>query len=110
MQESSWKQLKPGSPSVMTSTPQRFIMADGTIHQSRDLQKLHYKWQDQECLLDTYILKNTHLAFPLIVGLDFLSATGAVLEVGEGRYGFRSGGGYAYYPFLPAQGSSRFGY
>ncbi|KAL0146720.1 hypothetical protein M9458_058060, partial [Cirrhinus mrigala] len=42
MQENLWKQLKKKSPSVITSTPQRFIMADGTIHQSRDLQKLHW--------------------------------------------------------------------
>ncbi|RXN04493.1 Transposon Ty3-G Gag-Pol poly [Labeo rohita] len=103
MQENLWKQLKMDTPSVIASTPQRFIMADGTIHQSRDLQNLHYQWHDQECTLDTYILKNTHLAFPLIAGLDFLTATGAVLEVGQGRYGLRSGKGYTYYPFLPSQ-------
>ncbi len=34
MQESMWKQLKTGSPPVINSVPQRFIMADGTIHQS----------------------------------------------------------------------------
>ncbi|KAL0199927.1 hypothetical protein M9458_003114, partial [Cirrhinus mrigala] len=55
------------------------------------------------CFVDTYILKNTHLAFPLIAGLDFLIATGAVLEVAQGRYGLRSGKGYTYYPFLPSQ-------
>ncbi|RXN06555.1 Transposon Ty3-G Gag-Pol poly [Labeo rohita] len=103
MQENLWKQLKMETPLVIPSTPQRFIMADGTIYQSRDLQKLHYPWHDQECTLDTYILKNTHLAFPLIAGLDFLTATGAVLEVGQGWYGLRSSKGYTYYPFLPSQ-------
>ncbi len=78
-------------------------MADGTIHQSRDLQKLLYQWHDQECTVDTYILKNTHLAFLLIAGSDFLNTTGAVLEVGQSRYGLRSGKGYTYYPFLPSQ-------
>ncbi len=56
--------------------------------------------------MDTYILKNTHLAFPLIAGLDVLNATGAVLEVGQGRYGLRSGKGYTYYPFMPLQVSA----
>ncbi|KAL0172920.1 hypothetical protein M9458_033231, partial [Cirrhinus mrigala] len=56
MQENLCKQLTKESPSVITSTPQRFIMADGTIHQSRDLQKLQYLSHDQECLVDTYIL------------------------------------------------------
>ncbi len=106
MQESLWKQLKTESPPVINSVPQRFIMADGTIHQSRDLRKLQYHWHDQECSVDTYILKNTHLAFPLIAGLDFLNATGAVLEVGQGRYGLRSGKGYTYYPFMPSQVSA----
>ncbi len=106
MQESLWKQLKTESPPVINSVPQRFIMADGTIHQSRDLRKLQYHWHDQECSVDTYILKNTHLAFPLIAGLDFLNATGAVLEVGQGRYGLRSGKGYMYYPFMPSQVSA----
>ncbi len=54
MQENLWKQLKTESPSVIISTPQRFIMADGTIYQSRDLQKLQYPWHDQECTVDTY--------------------------------------------------------
>ncbi|RXN12455.1 Retrovirus-related Pol poly from transposon [Labeo rohita] len=35
--------------------------------------------------------------------MDFLSATGAVLEIAQGRYGLRSGKGYTYYPFLPSQ-------
>ncbi|KAL1269215.1 hypothetical protein QQF64_031504 [Cirrhinus molitorella] len=86
MQESLWKQLKTKSPPIMTSAPQKFIMADGTIHQSRDLQRIRFQWHDQDCMLDTYILKNTHLAFPIIAGLDFLSATGAVLEVAQGRF------------------------
>ncbi|KAL0151927.1 hypothetical protein M9458_052779, partial [Cirrhinus mrigala] len=60
MQENLWKQLKEESPSVITSTPQRFIMAAGTIHQSRDLQKLQFMWHDQD-------------------------ATGAVLEMAQGR-------------------------
>ncbi|RXN09915.1 extracellular calcium-sensing receptor-like protein [Labeo rohita] len=36
-------------------------------------------------------------------GLDFLSATGAILEVAQGRCGLRSGKGYTYYTFLPTQ-------
>ncbi len=43
MQESLWKQLKTESPPVINSVPQRFIMADGMIHQTRDLRKLQYR-------------------------------------------------------------------
>lgn len=73
-------------------------MADGTIHQTRELRKM---WHDKECNVNTYILKDTHLAFPPIARLDFLSTTGAILEVGQGRYGLRSGKGYIHHPFLP---------
>lgn len=102
MQEKLWNQLKGEAQSVITSIPQRFVMADGTIHQTRDLQKIHYQWQNKDCCGNTYILKDTHLAFPLISGLDFLSATGAILEIGQGRYGLPSGKGYVYHPFLPS--------
>lgn len=84
-------------PSVLTSTTQRFVMTDGTIHQSRDLKNIFYHWHDRECRLDRFILKDTPLiAFPLIAGLDFLTATRAVLAVGEGRYGLKAEKLYTY--------------
>ncbi|KAL0173712.1 hypothetical protein M9458_029680 [Cirrhinus mrigala] len=102
MQEKEWYQLKGKAQSVITSIPQRCIMADGTIHQTRDLQKIHYQWHDKDFSVNTYILKDTHLAFPPIAALNFLSATGDILELGQGKYGLPSGKGYIYHPFLPS--------
>lgn len=97
MQEKLWNQLKGNTPSVLTSTTQRFVMTDGTIHQSRYLKNIFYHWHDRECRLDRFILKDTPLiAFPLIAGLDFLTATRAVLAVGEGRYGLKAEKLYTY--------------
>lgn len=39
--------------------------------------------------VDTHVMKDNYLAFPLVTGLDFLSATGAVLDFGDGRYGLK---------------------
>lgn len=47
MQEKLWNQLKGNTPSVLTSTTQRFVMTDGTIHQSRDLKNIFYHWHDR---------------------------------------------------------------
>lgn len=54
MKEDVWQKLKKSSIPVLVLTPQRFIMADGTIHQSRDLQKKEYQWHDKECNVNTF--------------------------------------------------------
>lgn len=43
-------------------------------------------------------MKNAHLAFPIIAGLDFLRAAETIVDVGQGRYGLKMERGYIYYP------------
>ncbi len=102
MQENLWKQLGGDAPLGRSASTQRFIMADGKIHQAIDQMSIWYKWHGKEYMLNTYIMKDSHLAFPLITGLDFLTATGAILEVGRNCYGLKTESGYNYYLFLPA--------
>lgn len=97
IQDNLWRQLDGETPSVITSSHQIFIMADGNIHQSRYLQKIWFELHDQVCCVDTYILKNTHFSFPFIASLDFLSP---VLDVGQGKYWLRYEEWYTYYTFL----------
>jgi len=100
MQESLWKQLG-GEPSANPLVPlQQFIMADGKIHQAFNKKTICYNWHEKVCGVDTYIMKDAHLAFPLIAGLDFLRATEAVVDVGQGRYGLKVGKGYMYHSFI----------
>ncbi|XP_051980590.1 uncharacterized protein LOC127641718 [Xyrauchen texanus] len=102
IQESLWRQLggetKPDPPGPL----QRFIMADGKMHQAINKKTVCYEWHDKVCRLDTYIMKDAHLAFPLIAGLDFLRAAEAIVDVGQWRYGLKIGKGYIYHPFLTA--------
>lgn len=44
-------------------------------------------------------MKDAHLAFPLLAGLDFLRAAGAILDLTQNRYGLETEEGYMYYPF-----------
>ncbi|KAL0152397.1 hypothetical protein M9458_052120 [Cirrhinus mrigala] len=100
MQESLWRQLGGDTLSLTPTSPQRFIMADGKVHQATNQRTLNYKWQDKICSVDTYILKDAHLAFPLIAGLDFLRVAGALLDVAQSRYGLKTGTSYTFYPFM----------
>lgn len=48
-------------------------------------------------------MKDAHLAFPLIAGLDFLQDTEALLDMGQSRYSLETGTGTTYHPFLTSQ-------
>lgn len=48
-------------------------------------------------------MKESHLAFALIVGLDFLNGKIAILAVGNNRYGLKTEKGYTCYPFLSVE-------
>ncbi|KAL0159071.1 hypothetical protein M9458_047147, partial [Cirrhinus mrigala] len=100
MQESLWRQLGGDTSSLTPTSPQRFIMVDGKVHQATNQSTVNYKWQDKVCSVDTYILKDVHLAFPLIAGLDFLRVAGALLDVGQSRYSLKTGTSYTFYPFM----------
>ncbi|GAA6081124.1 uncharacterized protein LOC125141425, partial [Tachysurus ichikawai] len=104
MQENLWQQLTGEAPTSTSQSTQRFIMADGKVHQAVEKRTVSYKWHEKECRVDTYIMKDAHLAFPLIAGLDFLTVMGAILEVRQHRYALDTQKGYTYHPFLPSQG------
>lgn len=47
-------------------------------------------------------MKDAHLAFLLLDGLDFLRAARAILELAQNRYGLEAEGGYMHYYFSNA--------
>ncbi len=75
-------------------------MADGKVHQAMNQSIINYKWQGKMCRVETYIMKDAHLAFDLISGLDFLQAAEAILDIGQNRYGLKTETSYKFYPFL----------
>ncbi|KAI2647185.1 Transposon Tf2-9 polyprotein [Labeo rohita] len=103
MQETVCRQLGGDATTRTASPPQKLIMADGKVHQALDQKNISYQWHNKVCKLNTFIMKDAHLAFPLLVGLDFLRAAGAILELAQNKYGLEADGGYVYYPFLNTQ-------
>lgn len=102
MQENLWRQLGGKTNADHLVPLQRFIMVDGKVHQAFNKRTICYNWHEKVCGVETYIMKDAHLVFPLIAGLDFLRATEAIVDVGQGRYGLKVGKGYVYHSFITA--------
>lgn len=57
------------------------MVADGKAHVSEGRTPVVYEWHGMVWTIDTYVMSNEHLAFPLVLGLDFLRQTGVQLNV-----------------------------
>ncbi|RXN36895.1 reverse ribonuclease integrase [Labeo rohita] len=102
LQKSAWDKMHDREVKTSKAMPsQKFIMADGTIHHSLDHQLMNFVWHGREYEMGAFIMEDSHLAFPVIIGLDFLRLAGVVVDFEQGRYGIRRGKDYQYFPFLP---------
>ena len=50
-----------------------FILADMKLHTREGKVQLSYEWTGLLVTVDSYIMTNTLLVFPLVLGLDVLS-------------------------------------
>lgn len=101
IQESVWKRLRcKRVEASKTLSSQKFIMADGTVHHSRDHQSMSFEWHGEKYKVGAFIMRDSHLAFPVIIGLDFLKLAKVVVDLEQGRYGIRRGKDYEYFPFM----------
>lgn len=80
MSEGLWQQITLAEEPLQSTERQKFVMADGTVRQSLGRKRQDY-WQGGQWDVEVHIMEDCHLAFPLILGLDFLSQTAAVLDL-----------------------------
>ena len=106
MKESLWKRVMPAGETFLPADRQGFVLADGTAHQALGKKDLGFDWHGVKTTIDTHVMQDRHLVFPVILGLDFLAETGAMLDLAKNRYGLKTGKGYTYYPFLSQESTS----
>ncbi|KAK7883986.1 hypothetical protein WMY93_027109 [Mugilogobius chulae] len=65
---------------------QRFVMADGTAHTALGKQNFRSDWHGHKLNMG-HVMEDRHLAFSLIIGLDFPTEAGAILNLAKRVYG-----------------------
>ena len=106
IKESLWKRIMLPDEAFLPAERQGFVLADGTAHQALGKKGLEFDWHGVQRTVDTHVMQDRHLVFSLILGLDFLSETGAILDLAKNRYGVKTGKGYTHYPFLSQKSNS----
>ncbi|KAL6479926.1 hypothetical protein MHYP_G00109590 [Metynnis hypsauchen] len=100
MQSSLWQKMARDGETLSTGDPLTFVLADGKSHQAKGKTQLVYTWHGAVWTLVTYIMADSNLAFPLILGLDFLTKAQVQLNLGGRTYGVLIHGKRSFFPFL----------
>ncbi|KAG2466099.1 PED1A protein, partial [Polypterus senegalus] len=74
MQRSWWNKIARQNEKLLATLTIKFIMADGTEHWALGKVSLRYVLHNVAWKMDTYILEDTHLSLPLLLGLDSITA------------------------------------
>ncbi|KAL7841255.1 hypothetical protein SRHO_G00249460 [Serrasalmus rhombeus] len=100
MQKQLWEAMERLGESLTKDVTRSFILADGKVYTPEGRVQLSYEWHGLLVMVDTYIMTNAQLVFPLVLGLDFLSRSGVQLNVGERHYSLKIRGRWSVFPFL----------
>ncbi|XP_036066205.1 uncharacterized protein LOC118598098, partial [Oryzias melastigma] len=100
MQDTLWKQVSREEENFQPSEKQRFVMADGTVHQALGKKTVGLEWHGEQWPVTVHVMKDDHLVFPLVLGLDFLSKSRAVLNLAKNTYGLEKDQRYIYHSFI----------
>ncbi len=100
MQKQLWESVKKPEERLLQGSSRTFMVADGKALESEGRTPVDYDWHGMVWSIDTYIMSDEHLAFPLILGLDFLRQTRVQLNIATMSYELKVKGQDRVYPFL----------
>ena len=99
VQESLWRRLKGPSEGLKSCHNGAFMLADGQINNAIGHATFDCVFHGQQYTVDVKIMKDEHLAFPVVTGLDFMFLTGLILDFKNSRYAIARGDKLEYHPF-----------
>lgn len=91
IQESLWCRVKRPKEELNPGQDCAFVLANGQVHHALGYAEMKVILQGQEWKLDVYVMKDSHLAFPVVIGLDFLSLSGLILDFRRDCYALPCG-------------------
>lgn len=89
IQESCWKQLH-HQEQWKSSKGQTFMLANGQMQTAIGMSECECDLQGKQLKLTLYVMKDSDLTVPIILGMDFLIASGIVLDFKNTQYSLPS--------------------
>ena len=100
MQDKLWQQIKKPHETLMPCGNQEFALANGTAKQALGRAQCTLDLHNSFWTHSMYVLDDKDLAFPIILGLDFLQKTGLRLDFLRGTYGVKNGEQITYHAYI----------
>ncbi|KAL2096828.1 hypothetical protein ACEWY4_006035 [Coilia grayii] len=86
MTKTLWENIRKGGETLYCTGNQKFLMANGQESKALGKVSLLLTLNNTHCTVDVFILEDSQLCLPLLLGLDFMCTSQLVLKPHQGQY------------------------